>query len=94
MSVGLDFDADGEKLLLNAVRHSSPQADPQTVSVDLREGAEVVPEAIRILGHRRAPASQISEFFLFDAELLDRFYDRLTSDRERGLIQETVLNRF
>jgi DNA sulfur modification protein DndD len=33
---------------------------------------------------------QISEFFLFDGELLRDFYDRLNSDRERDLLKRSI----
>jgi len=42
MSVGLDFDADGEKYSLMREALITP-GRPTEVSVDLREGAEVVP---------------------------------------------------
>jgi DNA sulfur modification protein DndD len=33
---------------------------------------------------------QISEFFLFDGELLETFYERLSTERERALIKDSI----
>ena len=60
------------------------------VSADLRIGATVVPGGSIDAEIGRLLHPQISEFFLFDAELLERFYDRLNTDRERGFIRDSI----
>ena len=60
------------------------------MTTDLRIGPTVVQQA------RSRPRSggccipQISEFFLFDGELLKDFYDRLNTDRERDFIRGSI----
>jgi DNA sulfur modification protein DndD len=61
-----------------------------TVSADLRVGASVIPNQLISTEIGRILHPQISEFFLFDAELLERFYERLETERERSFIQENI----
>lgn len=87
LAVSIEFDADGH------VYHLTRQAVVDgnvNVSTDLRIDATVVPAAgvDREIGQLLHP--QISEFFLFDAELLKRFYERLATDRERAFIKDSI----
>jgi len=88
MEVALKFRVDGE---IYALTRTAKLGDggPQ-VSTDLRIGSTVMPRASieAEIGKQLHP--QISEFFLFDAELMQRFYDRLNTDRERGFIRDSI----
>jgi DNA sulfur modification protein DndD len=59
-------------------------------SLDLRVDASVVAAAniAQTIGGLLHP--QISDFFLFDAETLKRFYERLNDARERAFIRESI----
>lgn len=59
-------------------------------ALDLRVDASVVAAAniAQTIGGLLHP--QISDFFLFDAETLKRFYERLNDARERAFIQESI----
>jgi DNA sulfur modification protein DndD len=61
-----------------------------TVTTDLRINATVVQQASIDGEIGRLLHPQISEFFLFDGELLKDFYDRLNTDRERDFIRESI----
>jgi len=67
-------------------------ADGQRVTVkpDLRIDATVIGESDIDVEIGRVLHPQISEFFLFDAELLETFYARLSTDRERTLIRSSI----
>jgi DNA sulfur modification protein DndD len=88
MEVGLKFRVDGEVYALTRTAKFGNQGTQ--VSADLRIGPTVIPRANieAEIGKQLHP--QISEFFLFDAELMQRFYDRLNTDRERGFIRDSI----
>lgn len=88
MEVALKFRVDGEIYALTRAAKLT-DSDAQ-VSTDLRIGPTVIPRASieAEIGKQLHP--QISEFFLFDAELMKRFYDRLNTDRERGFIRDSI----
>ena len=60
------------------------------VTADLRIDADVVQPASVEQEVGRLLHPQISEFFLFDGELLRDFYDRLNTSRERDLLRESI----
>ena len=62
------------------------------VSADLRVDSTVFQQASIDAEIGRLLHPQISEFFLFDGELLRDFYDRLNRDRERDLLRESIDN--
>lgn len=86
--VSIDFEANGDQYSLT--RRAQITDGLANSTADLRVGATVFPAAAVDEEIGRLLHPQISEFFLFDAELLQRFYDRLASPRERDLIQESI----
>jgi len=88
LEVGLRFVSDGVTYALS--RKATLDRGQLKVTADLRIGAQVVPQnAIDVeIGRLLHPG--ISEFFLFDAELMGRFYERLQTDRERAIIRESI----
>lgn len=92
MEVIINFESDADSYRLT--RRAEFDGGRMEVTADLRIGATVIPASGIDAEIGRLLHPQISEFFLFDAELLERFYERLASDRERALIRgsiETVL---
>lgn len=92
LEVTINFDADGEPHRLT--RRAVVDGSGADVTADLRIGPTVIPASGIDAEIGKLLHPQISEFFLFDAELLERFYERLASDHERDLIRtsiETVL---
>ena len=89
MQVSMKFTADSQKFYLTRTARFDGGGVPK-VTADLRIDAEVIqPLAIEAeIGRQLHP--QISEFFLFDGELLRDFYDRLNSDRERDLLKQSI----
>jgi DNA sulfur modification protein DndD len=90
MEVSMRFTANGHKYHL--VRTANFGGGPPRVSADLRVDSTVIQEASIDLEIGRLLHPQISEFFLFDGELLKDFYDRLNRDRERDLVRESIDN--
>lgn len=88
LEVSIDFEAAGNTYVLT--RRGRIVDGRAEVSADLRIGATVVPAGGIEAEIGRLLHPQISEFFLFDAELLQRFYERLASDRERSLIRDSI----
>ena len=90
LEVSLGFDVSGRRYQL--CRTARFFADGQRVLVkpDLRVDATVIAEAEIDIEIGRVLHPQISEFFLFDAELLETFYERLATDRERVLIRASI----
>src|SRR5207244_708479 len=88
LEVSLTFAVDGEPYTLT--RQAKCWDGPPAVKPDLRIGPTVVPEAAVASEIGRLLHPQISEFFLFDAELMKRFYDRLAAERERALISQSI----
>jgi len=86
--VTIDFEADGEKYSLS--RRAQIDDGLAEASPDLRVGATVVPTSAVDAEVGRLLHPQISEFFLFDAELLQRFYERLSTARERDFIRQSI----
>ncbi len=86
--VAIEFNAEGSHYVLT--RHATVDGSISKTSADLRVGATVIPseDIEEEIGRLLHP--QISEFFLFDAELLDRFYERLETDRERAFIKASI----
>ncbi|MEV7262356.1 AAA family ATPase [Micromonospora aurantiaca] len=89
ISVGLTFEHEGQVYVLNRVAIVE-QGRPVAVTASLRIGASVVPSSTidSVVGRIIHP--QIADFFLFDAETLSRFYERLADDRQRGFIKESI----
>ena len=90
MQVSMQFSANGHKYHLTRTAHFDgrlPRATP-----DLRVDSTVFQQASIDAEIGRLLHPQISEFFLFDGELLRDFYDRLNRDRERDLLRESIDN--
>lgn len=90
MQVCMRFTASGHKYQL--VRTTKFHGRTPKVSADLRIGSTVILPASIDAEIGRLLHPQISEFFLFDGELLKDFYDRLNTDRERDLLRESIDN--
>jgi DNA sulfur modification protein DndD len=88
MQVSMNFTANGQKHHL--VRTAKFGGGPPRVSADLRVDSTVIQQASIDAEIGRVLHPQISEFFLFDGELLRDFYDRLNTDRERDLLRESI----
>jgi DNA sulfur modification protein DndD len=88
MEVVLKFRAGNEPYVLTRTAKLT-DLGPQ-VSTDLRVGPTVIPRGSIDAEVGKLLHPQISEFFLFDAELMQRFYDRLNTDRERGFIRDSI----
>lgn len=91
MEVEIAFDANGQHFNLTR-RATFTSVGAVKVGVDLRIDATVIhPNDIDSeIGRLLHP--QISEFFLFDGELLRDFFDRLNTDRERDLLRSSIEN--
>lgn len=92
LEVGIRFTANDQPYSL--LRRATFDGGMPRVTADLRIGPTVVQQASIEAEIGRLLHPQISEFFLFDGELLKDFYDRLNSDRERDFIRgriDTVL---
>ncbi|SDQ03730.1 AAA family ATPase [Arthrobacter crystallopoietes] len=89
MQVGIRFSANGQQYHLTRTATVDGGSTPR-VTTDLRIGANVVQQASIDAEIGRLLHPQISEFFLFDGELLRDFYDRLNSDRERDLLRGSI----
>jgi DNA sulfur modification protein DndD len=90
MQVSMRFTAGGHKYHL--VRTANFEDGMPQVSADLRVDSTVIPRSSIEEEIGRLLHPQISEFFLFDGELLRDFYDRLNTDRERDLLRESIHN--
>jgi DNA sulfur modification protein DndD len=88
LKVTLTFTANGQSYILT--RSAKCWPGPIQVTADLRIGPTAIPELAIGDEIGRLLHPQISEFFLFDAELMKRFYDRLATERERGFIRERI----
>ena len=88
LEVSMRFTADDQPYSL--VRRATFDGAVPRVTVDLRIGPTVVQQASIEAEIGRLLHPQISEFFLFDGELLKDFYDRLNTDRERDFIRESI----
>lgn len=88
LEVAIDFTANDSKYRL--VRRATIENGSASVSTDLRIDATVVPPAAIETEIGKLLHPQISEFFLFDGELLKDFYDRLNTDREREFIRDSI----
>ena len=88
LGVTIDFVANDEPYRL--ARTASIEDGRSKVSADLRIGATVVPSSSIDGEIGRLLHPQISEFFLFDAELMKRFYDRLATAGQRALIKSSI----
>lgn len=88
MEVSINFSANGQQYHLT---RTAKLGDPAPrVTADLRIDSSVVPQQSINAEIGRLLHPQISEFFLFDGELLRDFYDRLNSDRERDLLRGSI----
>jgi DNA sulfur modification protein DndD len=88
MEVSMRLTAEGQPYELT--RRAVFSDGSPTVSADLRIGSTVIAQASIDAEIGRLLHPQISEFFLFDAELMQRFYDRLNTDRERAFIRQSI----
>ncbi len=88
MQVSMRFTGNGHRYDL--VRTAKFDGRLSRVSADLRVGSTVIQQASIDAEIGRLLHPQISEFFLFDGELLRDFYDRLNTDRERDLLRESI----
>lgn len=87
-SVKLVFEASGRTYSLTRTAHVGDGGSRS--SADLRIGARAMPNAAIDEEIGRLLHPQISEFFLFDGELMQRFYERLAARRERDLIRLSI----
>jgi DNA sulfur modification protein DndD len=90
MQVSMRFTANGHKYHLTRTAHFEGRLP--RVTPDLRVDSTVFQQASIDAEIGRLLHPQISEFFLFDGELLRDFYDRLNRDRERDLLRESIDN--
>lgn len=88
MEISMRFTANGS--LYSLLRRATFESQAPTVTSDLRIGATVIQQASIDAEIGRLLHPQISEFFLFDGELLKDFYDRLNTDRERDFIRDSI----
>lgn len=91
MQVSIVFTANGHRYSLTRTGAFDADKKPQVIA-DLRIDAQVISPASIDSEIARVLHPQISEFFLFDGELLRDFYDRLNTDRERDLLQGSIEN--
>lgn len=89
MEVAIEFSANGHKYHLTRTAKFDGGPAPR-VTADLRIDSSVVQQQAVDAEIGRLLHPQISEFFLFDGELLRDFYDRLNSDRERDLLRSSI----
>lgn len=89
LEVSLVFDVNGQKYALKR-RASFDKNHLPRVTADLRIGSDVISPSSIDSEIGRILHPQISEFFLFDGELLGAFYDRLNTERERDLIRTSI----
>jgi DNA sulfur modification protein DndD len=88
LEVSMRFTANDQPYSL--IRRAIFEGRTPRVTADLRIGPTVVPQASIEGEIGRLLHPQISEFFLFDGELLKVFYDRLNTDRERDFIRGSI----
>jgi len=88
LEVSMRFTANDQ--LYSLVRRATFDGGTPRVTTDLRIGPTVVQQASIEAEVGRLLHPQISEFFLFDGELLKHFYDRLNTDRERDFIRGSI----
>ena len=88
LEVSMRFTANDQPYSL--VRRAIFDDGTPRVTTDLRIGSQVVQQASIEAEIGRLLHPQISEFFLFDGELLKDFYDRLNTDRERDFIRGSI----
>jgi DNA sulfur modification protein DndD len=89
MEVTISFSASGQQYQLTRTAKLDGGPTPR-VTADLRIDSAVVQQQSIEVEIGRLLHPQISEFFLFDGELLRDFYDRLNSDRERDLLRRSI----
>lgn len=89
MEVSINFSANGQQYHLTRTAKLDGGPAPR-VTADLRIDSSVVQQQSIDAEIGRLLHPQISEFFLFDGELLRDFYDRLNSDRERDLLRGSI----
>lgn len=89
MEVSINFSANGQQYHLTRTAKLDGGPAPR-VTADLRIDSSVVQQQAIDAEIGRLLHPQISEFFLFDGELLRDFYDRLNSDRERDLLRGSI----
>ncbi len=89
MQVAIGFSATGQHYHLTRTAKLDGGGAPR-VTADLRIDASVVQHASIDAEIGRLLHPQISEFFLFDGELLRDFYNRLNSDHERDLLRNSI----
>lgn len=89
MQVAIGFSANGRQYHLTRTAKVDGAGVPR-VTADLRIDSTVVQPAAIDAEIGRLLHPQISEFFLFDGELLQDFYNRLNSDRERDLLRGSI----
>jgi len=88
MQVAISFTANGQQYHLT--RTAKFDGGIPRVAADLRIDSAVIQSASIDAEIGRLLHPQISEFFLFDGELLRDFYDRLNSDRERDFFRRSI----
>ncbi len=89
MQVGISFRASGHQYHLTRTATVDGPGTPR-ITADLRIDSLVVQQQSIDAEIGRLLHPQISEFFLFDGELLQDFYNRLNSDRERDLLRSSI----
>lgn len=89
MEVSIDFSANDHHYHLTRTAKLNDSSAAR-VTADLRIDSSVVQQQSIDAEIGRLLHPQISEFFLFDGELLRDFYDRLNSDRERDLLRDSI----
>jgi len=91
MQVGIRFTANSQTFHLTRTARFDGGGVPR-VSADLRIDSQVIQQASIDTEIGRQLHPQISEFFLFDGELLGDFYERLNTSSERELLQHSIEN--
>lgn len=91
MEVAIKFTADNHQYQLTRTARFEANRPPK-VTVNLRIDSQVIQQAGVEAEIGRLLHPQISEFFLFDGELLGQFYDRLNESSEHELLQSSIEN--
>lgn len=89
MEVSINFSANGQRYHLTRTAKLDGGPVPRVLA-DLRIASTVVQQQSIDAEIGRLLHPQISEFFLFDGELLRDFYHRLNSNRERDLLRGSI----
>lgn len=90
LEVAIEFEAGGDTYSLRRKARFFKDGERAHVVPSLRINASQVAESDIEYEIGRVLHPQISEFFLFDAEMIESFYERLATERERALIRDSI----